>query len=526
MRKIIIPLAILILFSAILMGCSNNQPVETSSVLLDDISTCYSLFPVAFADSDGDGIGDINGIRENLSYLKYDLGIDCIWLNPVHPSPSYHKYDVVDYYAIDPKLGTLEDYENLILEMHELDMYLVMDFVINHTSSKHPWFEAAKANDKEYRDYYRWLTKDELKDHHMKSNWHIAGRSYYYASFWNEMPELNLENKNVRNELKEIATFWIDKGVDGFRIDAARHLYDKGEYPKDFDTTGANIEFYKELSNHIKSINEDAFIISEVWTNFSSATAYYEGMDALFNFDIGEELVGAAYVGSTDIVDTVEYYAEQMEEYDNRVMGTFLSNHDQNRYIESLARSHSRAKVAVNLLFTLPGIPFVYYGEEVGMIGKKPDENIREPFPWGEGSPYTTAWNLSTYNVNADTIPLNEQMQDDDSLFYAYKNMIRIRKENTVLKNGDIEKVETGAKAIIAYRRFDDNDNLLIIHNTLSQEISLDVNMNSEYSIIYAQDEVNGINDGVLNLSGRSVIIIDLQKNTDVKLDNLEVQDE
>jgi len=549
MKKIILAAAIMLLVGSFLTGCSADiteetdtvveaitagispvptetalPPVITSSVLLNDINTCYSLFPIAFADSNGDGLGDINGIRENLEYLKYDLGVDCIWLNPVHPSPSYHKYDVTDYYAIDPQLGTMEDYENLIAEMHELDMYLVMDFVVNHTSSEHPWFQAAKNNDEEYRDYYRWLTSDELAEYHTTSNWYSAGDSYYYAGFWSEMPELNLENEKVREELMNIADYWIEKGVDGFRIDAARHLYDNAEYPEGFDTLDANITFYNELSNHVKSVNENVFIISEIWMDFRSASAYYEGMDALFNFDIGELIVTAAYVGSNDIADTITYYMEQMDKYDNRVMGTFLSNHDQNRYIESLARSNSRAKVAVNLLFTLPGLPFIYYGEEIGMIGKKPDENIREPFVWGENSTYTTSWNLLSNNVNENTVSLEEQIADEDSLFNVYKNMIRIRKENPVLKSGGIAEVATGIKAVIAYTRFDDDNNLLIVHNTLDKEVSLQIGMNSEYSIIYAQDDENYINDGILYISGRSVIIIDLLENEDVTLDNPEVK--
>ena len=492
--------------------------IKTSEVLLYDISTCYSLFPIAFSDSNGDGLGDINGIREKLSYLKYDLGVDCIWINPIHPSPSYHKYDVVDYKAVDSAFGTMKDYENLIAEMHGLDMYLMMDFVINHTSIIHPWFQAALSGDENYRDYYRWLTEEEMADRQDKSGWHMTDTGYYYGGFSSEMPELNIENEKVRQELKSIAGFWLEKGVDGFRIDAAMHLYDKSEYPEGFDIMDANVGFFIELSEYIKSIDENAFIISEVWTDFRSASPYYEGMDALFNFDIGEAVLNAAYVGSKDIADTIEYYNEQMAEYDNRVMGTFLSNHDQNRSIEALARSSTRAKVAANLLFTLPGIPFVYYGEEIGMAGKKPDENIREPFLWSEDSEYNTAWNPFGNNVNEKTVPLDAQMVDADSLYNVYKNMIRVRKENPVLKNGGIMEVDTGVKAVIAYTRFDENANVLIIHNTLDREIAMNIILGSGFGIIYAQDEENTVTEGVLHMSGRSVIIIDLQDNGEAVL--------
>jgi glycosidase len=524
MRKFKTLFAILLTIS-ILVGCTSgtntkeNPPISTSSVLSQDIGVCYSLFPIAFADSDGNGMGDINGIREKLQYLKNDLGVDCIWLNPVHPSPTYHKYDVIDYLAIDPVFGTMEDYENLIKEMHELDMYLIMDFVINHTSSKHPWFQAAKQKDETYRDYYRWLTKDQLKDHHMKSDWHIGGNTYYYGGFWSEMPELNLENEKVRDELKAIAEFWLNKGVDGFRIDAAKHLYDKAEYPEGYNALDANISFLNELSAHIKSINENAFIISEVLINYKSASVYYEGTEALFNFDIGETLLNAAYVGSKDLADTMQYYIEQMEQFDNRVMGTFLSNHDQNRSIEALARSHSRAKVAANLLLTLPGLPFIYYGEEIGMIGKKPDEDIREPFVWGDNSSYNTDWNPFFKNLNENTPSLEEQMADDDSLFNNYKNMIKVRKDNPVLAYGGISHVETGIKAIIAYTMFDNETKLLVVHNTLDQEMSLKLNAASEVKILYAQNENSSLVNGTLELAGRSVIIIDLLNNDSITME-------
>lgn len=525
MKKLYSILISLLLVASLATGCTRemteSEKIElpTSAVLSEDIDACYSLFPIAFADSNGDGLGDINGIRENLGYLKNELGIDCIWLNPIHPSPTYHKYDVVDYMAVDPDFGTMEDYENLINEMHELDMYMIMDFVVNHTSSKHPWFQAAKQKDEKYRDYYRWLTTEELKEHHMKSDWYIGGNTYYYAGFWSEMPELNLENEDVRSELKSIAEFWLSKGVDGFRIDAAMHLFDKGEYPEGYDTLGANINFLRELNEYIKSIDENAFLISEVYMNYKSASVYYDGTDALFNFDIGEYLLESAFVGSTDMADKIQYYIEQTENYDNRIMGTFLSNHDQNRAIESLAGSRSRAKVAANLMLTLPGLPFIYYGEELGMAGKKPDENIREPFVWGAESEYTTAWNLSSQNVNQNTPSLALQMNDETSLFNTYKTMIRIRKENPVLKTGDISHVDTGIKAIIAYRRYNTDTNLLIVHNTLDQEYIMNFNPSSEYGIVYAQNPADKVVDGKLHLGGRSIIIINLIDNEMDSLD-------
>ena len=519
MKRFFVILVTLLLVISLSAGCGRGTvepervPLPASAVLSNDINVCYSLFPIAFADSNGDGLGDINGIRENLGYLKDELGVDCIWLNPVHPSPTYHKYDVTDYLAIDPDFGTMEDYENLLDEMHDMGMYMVMDLVINHTSSKHPWFQAAKQKDEKYRDYYRWLTKDELKEHHMKSNWYIGGSTYYYAGFWSEMPELNLENEAVREEIKSIAGFWLDKGVDGFRIDAAKHLFDKGEYPEGYDTLGANIEFLWELNEYIKSRNEDAFIISEVIMNFNSASSYYESSDALFNFDFSEYILEAAYVGATDMADRMQYYMEQPEGYEGRVMGTLLSNHDQNRSIEALAGSISRARVAVNLMLTLPGLTFISYGEEIGMKGRKPDENIREPFVWGNGSPYTAAWNLSTQNVNADTVSLQDQMNDESSLFSTYSTMIRIRRENPVLKYGDIAHVDTGVKAIIAYRRFDTDTNLLVVHNTLNQEYSLNFSPASDYEVIYSQDPMSKTDAGKLLIAGRSVVIIDLEEN-------------
>ena len=239
--------------------------VDSSPDFLANVSVCYQIFPISWADSNDDGYGDLNGITENISYLADTLNIDCIWINPINVSPSYHKYDVVDYYDIDPQFGTLEDFENLLEVAGDNDIRVLMDLVINHTSTANPWFiDSASSVDSDFRDYYVW---NDLKDRTVypsKSGWSYTNGMFYYASFWSEMPELNFDNQDVRIEIENILEFWLNKGVDGFRIDAAKHLYDTNEYPSGTATFRENVNYFREFNYFVKQINPDAFIVGEI----------------------------------------------------------------------------------------------------------------------------------------------------------------------------------------------------------------------------------------------------------------------
>jgi alpha-amylase len=248
--------------------------VDSSPHFLNEVSVCYNIFPIAFADSNGDGLGDLRGITENMDYLSDILDVDCIWLNPINPSPTYHKYDVTNYYGIDPQFGNMSDFEALIAAADVAGIKILMDLVINHTSSEHPWFiNSTLGPAATYRNWYVWNDLADREAFPNRTGWYMNNGMYYYASFWSEMPELNFDNPDVREEIKNITTFWLEKGVGGFRIDAARHLYDINEYPRGTPTNRENINYFREFNYHVKSINPDAFVVGEVYVNSSSFVA-------------------------------------------------------------------------------------------------------------------------------------------------------------------------------------------------------------------------------------------------------------
>ncbi|KAB7730935.1 alpha-amylase [Rudanella paleaurantiibacter] len=464
----------------------------------------YEIFVRAFCDSNGDGIGDLNGVTAKLDYLQ-DLGISAIWLMPINPSPSYHKYDVTDYYGIDPEYGTLDDFRRLVQEAHRRGIAVLMDLVLHHTSSKHPWFtEACKGPDNPYWSYYKWLHPDEIKarnlatrditaDSSERNPWHrVAGASYperYYGMFWNQMPDLNFDHPAVRQEFFQIARFWLAEiGVDGFRLDAARHLYREFEEPK-------NHQFWEEFRREVETVlrtgdhpglrREGVHLVGEVWTRPAHVAPYFRGLHANFNFDFALSLAEVIRQ-EDDTEDLIELLAfiqgayEQVEP--NFIDALILSNHDQDR-IGSVLKGHTdRLKVAANLLLTLPGNPYLYYGEEIGMLGQKPDEHIREPFVWnvGKHDPDRARWNKTgsrsaRYSTSRTVRPLATQQTDPDSLFSHYKRLIGFRNSHPVL-NDNLSRIElsgirqTGLVAFI--RRSQTGERSLLVHNLTGQPIS------------------------------------------------------
>ncbi len=446
----------------------------------------YNIFPISFSDSDGDGIGDINGITNKLAYLQ-DLGVDTIWINPINESDSYHKYDVIDYYSIDSDFGTLEDFEKLIDEAHKRDINVIMDLVINHTSSKHKWFVDAKENSESiYRDYYRFYDfSDGFNTYSTKDGWtKLDDETYYFSSFWSEMPELNFENPKVTKEIYDIADFWLEKGVDGFRIDAVKHLFDPREYPKGTPTLNNNIEWLQNFKSHLQLTNPNVFIIGEVYDKYQGVSHYYKGIDYLFNFSVAEKILNCVKSETSDDFNTtVEKSIKAMNKYSENltgVQGNFITNHDQNRTMSVLDNNLDKAKLASTIMLTLPGMPWIYYGEEIGMKGEEPDEFKREPINWGDE--YTTSWENTKHN--SDILPVKEQIIDEQSLYNTYKEMIQFRKENELLIKGTFEGVDSH-KDLLIYKIYNEKNAILVVHNLSSNDVSLTY----DYDIIYKNQE-------------------------------------
>jgi glycosidase len=339
----------------------------------------YEIFVRSFNDTDGDGVGDFNGITAKLDYLQ-SLGVDAIWLMPIQPSPSYHGYDVLNYYAVNPEYGSLEDFETLLAEAHQRDMRVIMDFVLNHTSNRHPWFADADGPASAHHDWYVW--SETAADNH----WHpVHGEppAFYYGYFGDHMPDLNYANPEVTKGMEDVARYWLtDIGVDGFRLDAAKHLIEQDGKLED---TPATHDWYKDFYTVYKEANPDAYVVGEVFGAGGLVAKTYTGdqMDQVFNFELASGAVNSASGGANSSINSALKFT--LPEMPDGNYATFLTNHDQNRVMSVLQGEVSKARVAAAILLTAPGVPFIYYGEEIGMTGTKPDEDIRRPMQWDAG---------------------------------------------------------------------------------------------------------------------------------------------
>jgi alpha-amylase len=445
----------------------------------------YEVFVRSFADSNNDGIGDLKGLTSKLDYLQ-DLGIRGLWLMPIHPSPSYHKYDVTDYYGIHPDYGTLDDFKTLLAEAHRRDIKIIIDLVINHSGSDHPWFQnAISGPDAQYRDYYVWANYDSVAsqlarktvslDSDNLTQWHEApgNEQRYYGFFWGGMPDLNFDNPALKEEIFKIGRYWLqDIGVDGFRLDAARHIF-PDDRPED------NHAFWVEFRREMEKVKPDVFLLGEVWTPAEEAAPYLKGLHSIFNFDLGYAITHAVQQGRADSL--VEKHLEIMQYYQgvspDFVDATFLTNHDQNRIFSELGGDLEKAKVAASLLLTLPGTPFLYYGEEIGMPGTKPDPNIREPFLWaaaGQDS-LRTRWIAPKHAKEGTVQPLAQQMQDPASIYQHYRRFIHLRNASKALSMGELRAAATQQAGVVSFIRAEGSERLLVLHNISSEpkEVSL-----------------------------------------------------
>jgi alpha-amylase len=455
----------------------------------------YEIFVRSFADSDGDGIGDFKGLTANLDYVNdgdpdttTDLGANGIWLMPINTSPSYHQYDVTDYYDIDPDYGTKEDFKEFLDEAHKRGIKVIMDLVVNHTSTQHPWFiEAVKDPNSKYRDYYRWAKEGEeginlgavVWGHKV---WNKKGSDYYFALFWDQMPDLNMENQVVRDEIKDIAQFWLKEGVDGFRLDAAKHVFDVNEYPKGTNVVDKNVEWWMEFRIACEEANPDVYLVGEVWDSARSIAPYFKGLDSAFNFEVAEKGVSTLLKFEKDLGGTANKFAKNLEqmhstfakEEPNFLDAPFLSNHDQNRIMNEIGQDVNKAKLGANILLTLPGNPFIYYGEEIGMLGTKPDERIREPLKWFT-KPKAPQTKWQPIDANKDTVAIEVQDKDSKSLLTHYRNMIRVRQSNEALMKGNMKALESNSNRIVAYsrNRMDGEtvkESVVVLHNLFKEE--------------------------------------------------------
>lgn len=442
----------------------------------------YEIFVRSFYDSNGDGIGDINGLVEKLDYLNdgnpdtnEDLGVTGIWLMPIHPSPSYHGYDVTDYYTINPAYGTMDDFRRFLDEAHRRGIRVIIDLVLNHTSDQHPWFESAAADpNSPYRNYYIWSAQDPVyRGPDGQNVWHVSERGdFYYGLFWSGMPDLNYANPSTTDAMQAVARFWLEEiGVDGFRLDAARHLVEEGQNQLN---TQATLEWWKGFRAFYKAVNPQAVTVGEIWDKTEQVARYTQGdaLDLAFDFDLASGFIVSA--AGKDARPARTILARDMKAFQAGQFATFLTNHDQNRAMDQFNRESERAKMAAALLLTSPGVPFIYYGEEIGMTGIKPDERIRTPMQWSadSGGGFTSGQPWEELNQDYDLVNVALESGQPDSLLSTYRDLIHLRNNQPALRAANAWFPETGDPGVYAVLRVSSQQALLVVLNLRSEPVS------------------------------------------------------
>lgn len=486
MKKRMIAVLCMLAMVFTMAGCASGQKELPENIIDDKYRTFYEVFVYSFYDSDGDGIGDLNGLAQKLDYIS-DLGCNGIWMMPIMPATSYHKYDVKDYLDIDPEYGTMEEFDAFMAACNERDMHVLIDLVINHTSAEHPWFTEAceylrglgestpSAEDCPYFEYYNFS-----KEQKSGAWYQVEGTDWYYeAPFWSGMPDLNLYSEAVRSEIAEITRFWLDKGVAGFRLDAAK------EYVS--DNTPANVDILTWLNDTVKAQKEDAYIVAETWTDLPTYAKYYaSGIDSNFNFGFAsqEGLIARTLNGTGDgsalaYGKTSAALAGIFSEYGEQwIDAPFYTNHDMGRSAGYYAGEGSEEKTklaqAMNLL--MGGNAFLYYGEELGMKGAGKDENKRAPMYWFE-NPDKEGMCDGPKDMDAVKMKfpaLEEQQKDQNSVYNYVKRVIQVRNAFPAIARGTVECVETVSnEAVCVLKKTYGDQQVVLIYNVSGEAQTL-----------------------------------------------------
>ncbi|MDE7433410.1 MAG: alpha-amylase [Lachnospiraceae bacterium] len=505
------------------------------TVIDDNYRTYYEVFVYSFFDSNGDGIGDLQGLISQLDYINdgddttdTDLGCNGIWLMPVNPSPTYHKYDVMDYYEIDDAYGTLDDFKQLLEECDARGIKVIMDLVLNHSSSQNPWFTEAcsylrelgdgepSAEDCPYYEYYHFSREKGA------GCYEVEGTDWYYeAQFWSEMPDLNLDSEALREEIEKITKYWLDMGVGGFRLDAVKEFYTGNPQ--------ANIEFLNWFQESVKAQKADAYLVGEAWLDINSYAQYYEsGIDSLFNFAFADKdgIISKVVNGSSaeqygavnaSLQSTFGQYNE------NYIDAPFYTNHDMGRSAGYYAgeNSEKQTKLAGAMNLFMSGSAFLYYGEELGMKGSGKDENKRAPMYWSkrddmEGMCDGPA-DMDDFEMKFDS--LEEQEKDPASIYQYYKKVIKIRNQNPEIARGEVEYLmDASNEQFCVLRKNWEGSEILLIFHTGAETEEIDVSGISINGAEISPDSVRGVlesgeekievSDGMVTMPGYSVLIL------------------
>ena len=496
-KKMIIAAIALVVAAALITGVivlfprSEDDPgSDPLPVVLDPIDdnfrTYYQIFVGSFSDSDGDGIGDLRGIINRFDYLNdgninsgKSLGVQGIWLSPIFNSPSYHKYDTMDYYKVAFQFGTEEDLKELIALCKSRNVQLILDLAINHTSDRHPWFSEfknARINgnpNSPYFDYYTCVTTAEKVGGITYQR--LGSSDYWYeCNFSGDMPELNFDNEEVRQEMLKVAKYYLDLGVSGFRFDAIKYIY--------YNDTPRSVAFWEWYMDELRTYKPDIYCVGECWSGEPEILEYYSAMNC-FNFAMAqaEGVVSATAKGKamSRYTNYIESYQDKVlaKNPDGMVMG-FLSNHDMDRIAGSFIVEHN-LRMAANLYLLCTGSPVIYYGEEIGMRGSRggsnTDANRRLAMLWGDDDTIRNPVGSTYSSKNQIQTTVADQITDENSLYNYYCRLIAIRHKYPAIARGHYNSLICGITEFGGFLIEHEDQKLGLFHNTSGEEITYDL---------------------------------------------------
>ncbi|MGM1045842.1 MAG: alpha-glucosidase [Bacillota bacterium] len=528
----------------------------------------YEIYMPSFCDGNGDGIGDFPGITSKLDYLQ-ELGIGGIWLTPFYKSPKIDNgYDISDYYAIDPDYGTMADFERFIKEAHRRDIRVIVDLVLNHTSSAHPWFQESRSSiDSPKRDWYIWKSPvNQGFPNNWESffggtawEWDQHTEQYYYHAFAKEQVDLNWANPEVRQAMKDVMGFWLDKGIDGFRLDVINFLKVSGEFQDNpYDEKGEQIHKYDQDQDGILEMlgeicryvhqREGIFMVGEVGSEAMEILRRYSGnglLDVVFNFNLGSQGLFQP--------DQLFKELKLMEEMHgpDQIPTLFFSSHDMQRHISRFGEGNAeleeqRAKLMATLMLTAKGVPFIYYGDELGMRNHIADriEDMRDVQGLGhyevalkngrtEEEAFTIAraksrdysrspmqWNGERYGGFSDREPwigmgpgyeqihAEAQLLQGDSIYAFYKKLLSLRKQHDSLSNGAYVKLDQLGSAIV-YTKRSGNDEALVLLQFGNEPLQLNLSdwSDQKLKLIAASQEPKLLDGARVNVPPHTALV-------------------
>ena len=493
----------------------------------DNYRTFYQIFVGSFSDSNGDGIGDLRGIINRFDYLNNgdvnsptSLGVQGIWLSPIFISPTYHKYDVADYYTIDPAFGTFDDLTELIELCHERNVKIILDLVINHTSKTHPWFQAfTKAHEigdteSPYYDLYSYI--EDRADTGGNTFVNLPNTPHFYeCNFDSNMPELNFDNEDARQKALEIAKFYLDLGIDGFRFDAIKYIY--------YRNTTKSVDFWKWYMGELNAYKPDCYFVGECWSGDSEILEYVEALNC-FNFSMAQAEGAVARVVNGSKMEGfttfVEYFvARAKQKNPNAMLIPFLSNHDMNRIAGSTPPSSGKMQMAANMYLLCSGSPVIYYGEEIGMKGSRggetTDANRRLAMLWGDGDTVRNPIG-STYGASSQ---VNGSVADQQgvvgSLYSHYCQLLTIRHTYPEIARGDYRALVYDARSFGGFMVDYQGGKTGIFHNASKEEITIDLSTakdglghNFTTVCVYIGKGTATLSGNTLTISGLTSVIL------------------